>query len=118
MPDPDETNDDLNEGQISVDDLRALRKAAKERDDLAARMAQQERELAFAKAKLDLDDPKIKYFVKAYDGELTPEAIRTQAEADGFLEARRQATQQDVATQHRIANASAGSGETPNPRVE
>jgi hypothetical protein len=36
--------------------------------------------LAFAKAGIDPASPQAKYFVKGYDGDLTPEAIRAAAE--------------------------------------
>lgn len=37
------------------------------------------RELAFVKAGIDSADPMAKYFVKGYDGELSPDAIRAAA---------------------------------------
>lgn len=37
------------------------------------------RELAFVKAGIDSADPMTKYFVKGYDGELSPDAIRAAA---------------------------------------
>jgi hypothetical protein len=50
-------------------ELAALRK---EREELLAA----KRENAFIKAGIDPNDAKFKYFVKGYDGELTPDAIR------------------------------------------
>ena len=109
MADEYDDNDDPQEARLSVEDLRALRQAKKERDELVTKFDAQNRELAFAKAKIDMDDPRTKYFVKGYDGELTPEAIRAQAEADGFFrEESRQNNSQEDAGQQRIANASAG----------
>lgn len=57
----------------------AARKAAEEK------AAKVERELAFAKAGIDLADPKTKYFVAGYDGEIDPEKIRAAALDAGFL---------------------------------
>jgi len=37
------------------------------------------RELAFVKAGIDTADPMAKYFVKGYDGEISPDAIRAAA---------------------------------------
>lgn len=109
----DEYDDDDEQGaRLTIEDLRALRKAAKERDQLAAQLAAHERDLAFARAKLDMDDPKVKYFVKGYEGEMTPEAIRAQAEADGFFRDV-QVTNGEQQSQQRIVNASSGAGETP-----
>ena len=39
----------------------------------------------FRSAGLDLQDPRVKYFVKGYDGELDAEAIRQEAMSAGFL---------------------------------
>jgi hypothetical protein len=121
---PDDTEEEFDgdedqETRLSVKDLRALRKAVKERDELQTRLSTQERELSFAKANLDLNDPKMKYFIKSYEGDLTPEAIRAQAEADGFLQASQtQESKPDLSGQTRIANASSGAGETVVPGLE
>ena len=53
-------------------EVKSLRQQAEE-----AKSAQ--RELAFVKAGVDLSSGMSKYFVKAYDGDLTPEAIRVAA---------------------------------------
>lgn len=45
-----------------------------------------ERRLAFVEAGIKLDDPKAKYFVNGYDGEIDPDAIRQAAIEAGFLE--------------------------------
>ena len=58
-----------------------------------------ERRIAFAEAGVPLSDPRAKYFVKGYEGELTAEAIQaeaatfglTQAPASAIPEAERQA---------------------------
>lgn len=115
-----EEDDDKSFTQITVKDLKNLRQAFKERNDLATKTSQYERELAFAKAKLDLEDPKIGYFMKGYDGDLTPDAIRERAEADGFLtppptNQNQSDNRGDMQAQQRIARASAGAGETSLP---
>jgi hypothetical protein len=56
--------------------LEAENAALKARADEAASAA---RELAFVKAGVDPNLPVAKYFVKAYDGELTADAIRAAA---------------------------------------
>jgi len=114
----DEYEDDEQTGQSNDSggsDIRALRQKAKERDQLAAQLAERERELAFAKSGLDFNDPKLKYFVKGYDGDLSPEAIRAQAQADGFLPAPPPQNPAEVDAYGRIANASSGASETPTP---
>lgn len=80
-PDSDQDDDDNDE----KDNLRALRQKARQADELAARLAAMERNEAFRSAGLDPNDPKAKYFVKGYDGEVNVDAIRTAATEAGFL---------------------------------
>lgn len=97
-------------------DIRSLRKAANAAKKLKAEVAQMKRELAFAKAGLPLDDPRMNYFVKGYDGEMEPDAIREAATAAGFLAAPQAAqnaaqeaqVQAATAAQQRVMAASAG----------
>lgn len=116
----EEEEDQTNDVRLSVKDLRALRKKARGYDEATAKTAALEREMAFAKAKLDLDDPRIRYFVKGYDGELTSEAIRAMAEKDGFLAASRQedVPTQEQATHQRFVNASTGADAVSNVKLE
>lgn len=87
-------------------DLRELRKKAKQADELAKKVAQYERDNAFRDAGINPTDPKAKYFVKGYDGELTADAIKAEATAAGFIqtdEQRQAATaQQQQAEQQRV----------------
>lgn len=125
--DDDERNDDDDDGQnqqdqyaqLPVKDLRALRKAAKERDQQAAQMQTMQRELAFARAGLDLDSPQLKYFVKAYDGELSAEAIRTAAEEAGFIQPKQSGVTDDERQAHqRMDGAGAGATGTGAENAE
>lgn len=111
----DEFNDDGQQQEQEHPDIRALRQKAKEADRLQAELAARDRELAFAKSGLNFDDPKLKYFIKGYDGELTPEAIKAKAQEDGFLAAPPPNNPQEVDAQRRIAAASSGASETPAP---
>lgn len=117
MADEHEDDDDQEYEEDGNQDIKNLRKKARDHDALAARVAAQDRELAFAKAKMDFDDPKLAYFMKGYDGELTTEAIRARAEADGFLSSSEQGRQNanELTAQQRIANASSGAADTPGP---
>lgn len=121
MADEEDVQEDPNDpghARLPVNDLRALRKASKERDDLSRQLEAHTRELAFSRARLDVEDPKLKYFIKGYEGDLTPEAIRAQAEADGFVQSQQQDTKrEDVRAQQRITRASSGASETPNPEL-
>ena len=60
--------------------MKQLEKEAKELRKQVAEFSASQRELAFVKAGIDPASPQAKYFVKGYDGELTPEAIRAAAE--------------------------------------
>ena len=68
---------------------RDLENRAKEAEqqaaDYASRLESYERRDTFRSAGIDPDDARAKYFVKAYDGEMDPDAIRAEAEAAGFI---------------------------------
>lgn len=60
--------------------MKQLEKENRETKKLLAELQAQAKELAFVKAGVDTADPKFKYFVKAYDGEMIPEAIKAALE--------------------------------------
>ena len=60
--------------------MKQLEKEAKELRKQVAEFSVAQRELAFVKAGIDPASPQAKYFVKGYDGDLSPEAIRAAAE--------------------------------------
>ena len=99
---------DANDGEP---DLKDLRRAANESKTVKAENAQLKRDLSFLKAGIDLDDPKMTYFVKGYDGELEPTAIRQAAVDAGFIQGQVQnpADQQAAAAQQRVAAVGDGS---------
>jgi len=116
----------------SQNDLRELRKKAKQADELAKKVAQFERENAFRDAGINPSDARAKYFVKAYDGELTAEAIKAEATAAGILQteeqrqqaeasaaAAEQARQNQEQAHGRMDGASQGAGgQTPDQTAE
>lgn len=117
MPDTD-VDDAQQSVTISADDLKNLRRIASEHEEAKQKIESYERERTFAQAGLDLTDPKMGYFVKGYDGELTPEAIKAKAEADGFFTQPappqpQGPSQQELQTHHRMANAAAGAPGAP-----
>jgi hypothetical protein len=74
------------QGENSPGRLRELYEAEKARNDqLAATVARIERDNAFKEAGLPAQAPGLGLFRQHYSGELTPEAIRAAAEAEGFL---------------------------------
>lgn len=81
----------------------------------ADQAAAAERELAFVKAGLDPNAPMAKYFMKAYDGDLNPEAIKAAAQEAQLIADRKPVEVQDAAAWDRTNQAAAGntSGEAP-----
>lgn len=80
----EEFYEDDSDQPTSQNPVRAQLKAQeKELRELRKQLAESQtvqKELAFVKAGIDLTSPMSKYFIKGYDGELTPEAIRLAAE--------------------------------------
>jgi len=95
------------------------------RNPVRARMKQLEkeaeaakRELTFVKAGIDPADPKFKYFLKGYDGDLTPEAIREAAAEAQLISTPPSPDQTDEAKAwNRTAKIAAGS-QTAQPPVD
>lgn len=69
--------------KMSRKDIKALERKAKKADDAEKETAKLRRERAFEKAKVDIDHPLGEHFAKHYDGELSPEKIREEAERLG-----------------------------------
>jgi hypothetical protein len=101
---------------VDGEDFRLLRRAANKSKKTEQENQALRRELAFAKAGLPLDDPRMNYFIKGYEGELQAEAIRQAAMDSGFIQAQQQQQQQAddgqsravMAAQNRVMQASAG----------
>lgn len=107
-------DDDLDVDEQSDETPKGLRRAANKSKKLEAELAELKRELAFAKAGLAMDDPKMKYFIKGYDGEMEADAIREAATDAGFIQAepdpqpQQQDFSGDAAAQQRVMRASVG----------
>lgn len=95
--------------------LRKLEAENKALKEAVAAKAEAERKLAFVEAGIDLSAPAAKYFVKGYDGELTPEAIRLAAEEASLI--RKADTSGEQQAWGRVAQA-ARAGETSEPVVD
>lgn len=117
MTAPDYDDEDLDDGQdddttVNLDRkrIRSLERDAKQFRKANEELAQIKRENAFIKAGINPDtDPKLKYFMSGYDGEITAEAIRSAAETAGFLTPNT-ANLEQAAAADRVAAASAGTG--------
>lgn len=114
-------SDNYIEDDIETDDLdesandgspRGLRRAANKSKKLESELAAARRELAFTKAGINPDDPKMKYFVRGYDGEMTADAVKQAALEAGFLASQasedKLVHQQAAASQNRVMSAAAG----------
>jgi len=74
-----------------------------------AEAAQARRELAFLKAGVDLESPLGKLFAKGYDGDLTPDAVKSAAVEAGIVEQPQAAVpQEELAAHDRFAQAAGG----------
>jgi hypothetical protein len=92
-------------------ELKTLREKAAEAEKL-------QRELAFSKAGIPMDSPMSKYFVKGYEGEFTPEAIRKAAEEANLVQpAKTTVDDSEQKAWSRMQKAST-SGETSDPIVD
>ncbi len=99
----------------NANDIKSLRRAANSKKQLEQELNEARKELAFAKAGINPDDPKMKYFVKGYDGEMSSDAVRQAALEAGFLTAspsqqaqQAQQVQQLAQSQQNVMAASVG----------
>ena len=81
----DQYDDEMPETDEGPEDFKNMRAAANRAGKLEKENGSLKRENAFLKAGIPMDDPKMSYFVKGYDGELTGEAIRQAALDAGFI---------------------------------
>jgi ribosomal protein L12E/L44/L45/RPP1/RPP2 len=94
--------------------LRKLEKEAAELRKQNAEAAQLRRELAFIKAGINPDDPKAKYFVKGYDGDLSTEAIVSAATEAQLIAPQSTATPDDRAGWNTTNRIAAGAETAPD----
>lgn len=106
-------SDNYNEPDDDGDeDFKNLRAKAKKADTLEKENGDLRRRLAFTEAGIPMTDPKIGYFVKGYEGELEPAAIKQAAIDAGFIAAEvvvDPVLDQARAGQQRVLAASSGS---------
>lgn len=102
--------DDIDSGTGESGDIKSLRRAANGKKKLEQELANAKRELAFIKAGINPDDPKMRYFVKGYEGDLTSEAVRAAALEAGFLASQDRSEQAQAvqSAQERVMTAAAG----------
>ena len=97
--------------------MRELEQQVKAFEAKAKEAEAAQRELAFVKAGVDPDSAAAKYFVKGYDGELTPEAIRAAAEEANLVSSEKKEVAGEQQAWNRVAQASRA-GETSEAPVD
>ena len=116
-----EFEDEVEDQATRKDPVRAqLRKVEQQLQVAEAKAKEAEaaqRELAFVKAGVDPDSAAAKYFVKGYDGELTPEAIRAAAEEANLVSSEKKEVAVEQQAWNRVAQASRA-GETSEAPVD
>lgn len=108
--------EDLENDEVSEDgedsSPKGLRRAANKAKKYEFELSAALRKIAFYEAGIPLNDTRMNYFIKGYEGELDPTAIRTAAIQAGFLQDNVQpiaeTDQAGIAAQDRITRASAG----------
>lgn len=122
MSNVNEFEDDVTD-EAPKDPVRArMRQLEKERDSLKQQVVEADvikREMAFMKAGVPMDNPVSKYFVKGYDGEVTPEAIRQAAEEANLIAKASDSAQakSEADAWNRVSRATRA-GETSDPVVD
>ena len=101
--------------------LKKLEQENKELRQLKAEAEAAKKKLAFVEAGVDLSNPVAEYFVKGYDGEISPEAIKSAASRLNLTPQSAPAPQQVAPTEqqawNRMGNA-ARVGEIGEPQVD
>lgn len=116
-----DSEDQIEESETRNPVRARMKQLEKETAELRKQVAEAEaakRELAFVKAGIDPLQPMSKYFVKAYDGDLNPEAIRQAAvEAQLISPPQNQPSADEMQAWQRTNKVAAGS-QTSQPPVD
>lgn len=114
----DFSDDDQTESQSNPvrQRMKQLEKENRETKKLLAELQNQAKELAFVKAGLDMNSPMAKYFVKGYDGDLTPEAIREAAMEAQLITPEPAVNEDDRKAWRETNRIASGSEVSPEPK--
>lgn len=99
--------------------LRNLEAKNKELEAKLSQATEAQRKLAFVEAGVDLNAPISRYFVKAYDGEMTAEAIRQAATEANLIVT--QEPKQDIQAEQKVwdrVSKAKSFGEASDPEVD
>ena len=121
MSDIDNYDSDMEDSNNRNPVRARMKELEKETAELRKQVAEAEtarRELAFVKAGIDPNSPMSKYFMKGYEGDLDPDAIRQAAvEAQLISPPEATPTQVEAAGWQKVAKIAAGS-QTAQPPVD
>lgn len=109
---PEETEVIDQETETEPNDLKILRKKAKQHDEAVARAEKAERKLAVSEAGLKLSSRQLDALVATHSGDWEPEALKTTAQELGWYEPPEEETNTDEAEAHQRMDAAAAGGTT------
>lgn len=95
--------------------MKQLEKELREANKQLAATAEASKKLAFLEAGVPLDSPMAKYFIKGYDGDLNPEAIREAALEAQLIAPPQQVDDTDKQAWRETNRIAAGSEVSPAP---
>lgn len=95
--------------------MKQLEKELREANKRLAESSELQKKVAFMEAGIPLDSPMSKYFIKAYDGELTAEAIRQAAEEAQLIASTPQVNDTDAKAWRETNKIAAGAEVAPGP---
>ena len=113
----DETGDEAPKDPVRAR-MRQLEKELKAKEQALAEADAIRRENAFMKAGIPMDNPMAKYFVKGYDGNLDPEAIRQAAVEARLISPPDTTPTADEAQAWQRTNKIAAGAQTAQPPVD
>jgi len=115
VPDEDDDNQEQEAISLSRDDLRQLREKARTADEATSKLAELERKVMFSEAGIDLSNKNAQYFAKAYEGDMTVEAIKAEAEEIGLFRKaeiqQQQIPQQELQMHQQMSRSAQGGGD-------
>lgn len=116
MPVEDDDDQEPEGISLSRDDLRALREKARAADEAQSRLAELERKVLFSEAGIDLSSKSAQYFAKGYEGEMSVDAIKAEAQEVGLFRKEQTRTQvpQEEMQMHRQMNSTTAGGDDPS----
>ena len=119
---PNEANDSVSQ-ESKPNWRRELESRAKAGDEAVAELAQLRRELSFRDAGIDPASKQGQYFIRGYDGDMTVDAIRSEASELGLVGESntppvQTAPNVDYGAEQRIAAAADDAGPVANPDLD